>query len=78
MKIVFLDIDGVLLPFRPLTREVSLAWLAVHPEIKSWVAIDDLASWIGPEILDHTVITEGTYNGFREVDYDKAVALLGA
>lgn len=57
--------------------EEILAWLSEHPEVTSWIAIDDWEIWLGPKLNGRCVITEGKRIGFDEKSLQKALKLFG-
>ena len=42
----------------PRSEEIA-AWLAAHPAVRSWVALDDQRGAFAPELYSHLVITDG-------------------
>jgi len=57
-------------------REIHL-WLAEHPEVTTFVILDDMPGWIGPRFPDNFVRAV-PIEGFTEDDFQKAVAILTA
>ena len=52
--------------------EEILGWLAEHPEVTEWMAVDDFAEWLGPDIMHRAVITEQQKTGFDDVALEAA------
>jgi len=48
------------------------AWLAEHPEVTKWVAVDDFPQWLGQDILHRSVITEQQNTCFDDVALEEA------
>lgn len=52
------------------------AWLALHPQVERFVALDDMLSGFPAEWHHHVVFTDGS-TGLRETDLDAARKSLG-
>lgn len=51
------------------------AWLAEHPDVASWVILDDQAKWIGQDMLDKTVLCVPA-TGLSDEGVERAIHLL--